>query len=174
MVLDKVVVKDWRADVHYKIPLPKPASPPDRKVSTQFDLRSTCTEMYRDTFSLLWRLCQPKPQGLITKRVDRTPSILCRDQHRQTGRAIHFEPGQLGTPHPKSVRGRPTALSVRCRNEDHCGSHRPPGRRPHHPSSRQKRCGGSVSSSHKQPPPRDRLGPRQPIAIGVPCEGLMI
>src|SRR5260370_34174107 len=35
IVLDKVVIKNWRVDVHYNIPLPKPES----KVSTQFDLR---------------------------------------------------------------------------------------------------------------------------------------
>ncbi|MBI3658553.1 MAG: recombinase family protein [Acidobacteria bacterium] len=42
MALAKVVVKDWRVDVHYKIPLPKPGPPPDPKVSGKFDLRSTC------------------------------------------------------------------------------------------------------------------------------------
>jgi site-specific DNA recombinase len=42
MVLDKVVVKDWRVDMHYNIPLPKPTPPPEPKVSTKFDLRSTC------------------------------------------------------------------------------------------------------------------------------------
>lgn len=42
MVLDKVVVKDWRVDVYYNIPLPRADSPPERKVSTKFDLRSTC------------------------------------------------------------------------------------------------------------------------------------
>lgn len=43
MVLDKVVVNEWRVDVHYNIPLPKPAPTPEQKVSTKFDLRSTCT-----------------------------------------------------------------------------------------------------------------------------------
>ena len=43
MVLDKVVVKDWRVDVHYNLPLPKPTPPPGPKVSTKFDLRSTCS-----------------------------------------------------------------------------------------------------------------------------------
>ena len=42
MVLDKIVVNDWKVDVHYNIPLPKPTPPPERKVSTKFDLRSTC------------------------------------------------------------------------------------------------------------------------------------
>src|SRR5206468_4512871 len=42
IVLDKVVVKDWRVDGYYNIPLPKPTPPPAEKVSTQFDLRSTC------------------------------------------------------------------------------------------------------------------------------------
>jgi site-specific DNA recombinase len=42
MVLDKVVVNEWRVDVHYNIPLPKPAPTPEQKVSTKFDLRSTC------------------------------------------------------------------------------------------------------------------------------------
>src|SRR5215469_5599757 len=43
LVLDKVVVKDWRVDVHYNLPLPKPTPTPEPKVSTKFDLRSTCT-----------------------------------------------------------------------------------------------------------------------------------
>jgi site-specific DNA recombinase len=42
LVLDKVVIKDWRVDVHYNLPLPKPTPPPEPKVSTKFDLRSTC------------------------------------------------------------------------------------------------------------------------------------
>ena len=42
MVLDKVVVNDWRVDVHYNIPLPRPTPTPEQKVSTKFDLRSTC------------------------------------------------------------------------------------------------------------------------------------
>jgi len=40
IVLDKVMVKDWRVEVHYNIPLPQPAPQPDPKVSSQFDLRS--------------------------------------------------------------------------------------------------------------------------------------
>ena len=42
IVLDKVVVNEWRVDVHYNIPLPKSIPPPEDKVSTRFDLRSTC------------------------------------------------------------------------------------------------------------------------------------
>src|SRR5258708_4067330 len=38
MVLDKVVVKDWRVDVHYNIPLSRPAASREQKVSTNFDL----------------------------------------------------------------------------------------------------------------------------------------
>ncbi|MGB2886089.1 MAG: recombinase family protein [Candidatus Acidiferrales bacterium] len=38
MVLDKVVVKDWRVDVHYNIPLYRPAASREEKVSTNFDL----------------------------------------------------------------------------------------------------------------------------------------
>src|SRR6266705_4663058 len=38
MVLDKVVVRDWRVDVHYNIPLSRPAAPIVEKVSTNFDL----------------------------------------------------------------------------------------------------------------------------------------
>ena len=45
MVLDKVVVNDWRVDLHYNIPLPKPTPTPEQKVSTKFDLRSTYTFM---------------------------------------------------------------------------------------------------------------------------------
>jgi site-specific DNA recombinase len=47
MVVDKVVVNDWRVDVHYTIPLPKPTPAPEQKVSTKFDLRSTCNIMRR-------------------------------------------------------------------------------------------------------------------------------
>jgi site-specific DNA recombinase len=42
IVLDKIVVNDWKVDVYYNIPLPKPTPPPAEKVSTKFDLRSTC------------------------------------------------------------------------------------------------------------------------------------
>jgi hypothetical protein len=47
MVLDKVIVKDWRVDLHDNIPLPKPTPPPEQKVSTKFDLRSTCRRIWR-------------------------------------------------------------------------------------------------------------------------------
>jgi hypothetical protein len=47
IVLDKVVVKDWRVDVYYTIPLPKPTPTPEEKVSTKFDLRSTCATSCR-------------------------------------------------------------------------------------------------------------------------------
>ena len=47
IVLEKIVVKDWRVDVFYNIPLPKPTPPPAEKVSTKFDLRSTCRVMGR-------------------------------------------------------------------------------------------------------------------------------
>jgi len=43
--LDKVVVNEWRVDVHYNIPLPKSTPTPEREVSTKFDLRSTCKFM---------------------------------------------------------------------------------------------------------------------------------
>src|SRR6266567_3832977 len=52
IVLEKIVVKDWRVDVHYNIPLPKPAQPPGEKVSTKFDLRSACPQMCSFTFAL--------------------------------------------------------------------------------------------------------------------------
>ena len=42
IALDKVVVNDWRVDVYYNIPLPKPTPTPEERVSTKFDLRSTC------------------------------------------------------------------------------------------------------------------------------------
>ena len=44
MVLDKVVVNEWKVDVHYNIPLPKPTPTLEQKVSTKFDLRSTCID----------------------------------------------------------------------------------------------------------------------------------
>jgi site-specific DNA recombinase len=37
-VLDKIVVKDWRVDVHYNIPLSRPSRPIEQGVSTNFDL----------------------------------------------------------------------------------------------------------------------------------------
>jgi hypothetical protein len=37
-VLDKIVVKDWRVDVHYNIPLPRPSHLNEQGVSTNFDL----------------------------------------------------------------------------------------------------------------------------------------
>jgi site-specific DNA recombinase len=49
MVLDKVVVRDWQVDVHYNIPLSRPAAPREEKVSTNFDLcnaRHASTEGY--------------------------------------------------------------------------------------------------------------------------------
>lgn len=46
LVLDKVVVKDWRVDLYYKIPLPRSVDHPSgKKVSSQFDLCSTCMLM---------------------------------------------------------------------------------------------------------------------------------
>ena len=41
---------------------------------------------------VLWRLCEPKPKSLITKRVDRVPSILYRHKNRQRLNHIHFQP----------------------------------------------------------------------------------
>jgi len=38
MVLDKVMVKDWRGEVDYKIPLPEPTPKQEPKVSTKLDL----------------------------------------------------------------------------------------------------------------------------------------
>src|SRR3989442_10365992 len=52
MVLDKVVVNDWRVDVHYNIPLPRPTPTPEQKVSTKFDLRSTCQWIGGRTYPL--------------------------------------------------------------------------------------------------------------------------
>ena len=49
VVLDKVVVNDWRVDVHYNIPLPKGTPTPEQKVSTKFDLRSACTLLCADS-----------------------------------------------------------------------------------------------------------------------------
>jgi site-specific DNA recombinase len=37
-VLDKVVVKDWRVEVHYNIPLTRPSHPIEQEVSTNLDL----------------------------------------------------------------------------------------------------------------------------------------
>jgi len=54
-VLDKVVVKDWRVDVHYNIPLSRPSRPSrplERGVSTNFDL---CCERRTHRKLLQWR-----------------------------------------------------------------------------------------------------------------------
>src|SRR2546428_1625891 len=59
MVLDKVVVNDWRVDVHYNIPLPRPTPTPEQKVSTKFDLRSTCLQMCCSTFAV----CPSQPRN---------------------------------------------------------------------------------------------------------------
>ena len=54
MVLDKVVVRDWRVDVYYNIPLSRPAAPAApgaEKVSTNLDLcnaRHDASEGHRD------------------------------------------------------------------------------------------------------------------------------
>jgi hypothetical protein len=45
IVLEKVVVKDWRVDLHYNIPLPQATPTSEQKVSTKFDLRSTCNSL---------------------------------------------------------------------------------------------------------------------------------
>src|SRR5207245_2120607 len=52
IVLDKVVVNDWKVDVYYNIPLPKPVPPPTEKVSTKFDLRSACHQMLSSAFGM--------------------------------------------------------------------------------------------------------------------------
>jgi hypothetical protein len=60
------VVNEWRVDAHYNIPLPKltPPPPPEQKVSTKFDLRSTCksigtTGSYANTLKVAFL----QPQG---------------------------------------------------------------------------------------------------------------
>jgi site-specific DNA recombinase len=53
MVLDKVVVKDWRVDVHYNIPLSRPAASREEKVSTNFDLCNARHESAQGTVSEL-------------------------------------------------------------------------------------------------------------------------
>jgi len=53
MVLDKVVVKDWRVDVHYNIPLSRPAASREEKVSTNFDLCNARHESAQGALSKL-------------------------------------------------------------------------------------------------------------------------
>jgi len=67
MVLDKVVVNEWKVDVHYNIPLPKPTPTPEQKVSTKFDLRSTCTG-----------LCCHSRYVLLVQGVPLSPVIHCQ------------------------------------------------------------------------------------------------
>src|SRR2546425_1707487 len=70
MVLDKVVVNDWRVDVHYNIPLPRPTPTPEQKVSTKFDLRSTC---HRFCCTATGRCCTANPFA-----VRETPLLHCK------------------------------------------------------------------------------------------------
>ena len=51
LVVEKVVVKDWRVDVYYKIPLPKPDFPTPKPVSSKLGLCSASTNMCHDTYS---------------------------------------------------------------------------------------------------------------------------
>jgi len=65
MVLDKVVVRDWQVDVHYNIPLSRPAAPREEKVSTNFDL---CNARHEST------------QGVVSE----LGHSLCRDASLRT------------------------------------------------------------------------------------------
>src|SRR5215472_18161994 len=71
MVLDKVVVKDWRVDVHYNIPLSRPAAPREEKVSTNLDLCNARHESSQVVISqlghsLYWQgsVCTASPCGM--------------------------------------------------------------------------------------------------------------
>ncbi len=55
MVLDKVVVTDWRVDLYYNIPLPVHPPPTPHGVSTKFDLRSTCIDLCGVSGYVKWR-----------------------------------------------------------------------------------------------------------------------
>jgi site-specific DNA recombinase len=66
-VLDKVVVKDWRVDVHYNIPLPRRSHPTEQGVSTNFGLcyeerahRGSHHDLTND-----WNLCVFRSDGVF-------------------------------------------------------------------------------------------------------------
>src|SRR5487761_359855 len=72
MVLDKVVVRDRRVDVHYNIPLSRPAAPREEKVSTNFDLCNARHESDQGAVSKLGhslcrrnRLCAAPSFGMV-------------------------------------------------------------------------------------------------------------
>ena len=76
MVLDKVVVKDWRVDVHYNIPLSRPAAPREEKVSTNFDLcnaRHHSSEIFADG-QITPRQFLQRPDAMLPV-IDRTKKI---------------------------------------------------------------------------------------------------
>jgi site-specific DNA recombinase len=82
MVLDKVVVKDWRVDVHYNIPLSRPAASREEKVSTNFDL---CNARHEST------------QGIVSE----LGHSLCRDASLRTALPfgmVEQDPGSWRAP----------------------------------------------------------------------------
>src|SRR5439155_8859580 len=74
IVLDKVVVNDWKVDVYYNIPLPKPTPPPAEKVSTKFDLRSTCHQMCCSTFNV--RACRSHREARSSRICGRSKAAI--------------------------------------------------------------------------------------------------
>ena len=88
MVLDKVVVKDWRVDVHYNITLSRPAASREEKVSTNFDLcnaRHHPPQIFADGLIRTRQLAQ-RPQSIFAV-VDRAQQTAAQ-QFRQL-RGIH-------------------------------------------------------------------------------------
>src|SRR5215831_5851852 len=78
MVLDKVVVRDWRVDVHYNITLSRPAASRKEKVSTNFDL---CNAHHESTQGPLSQLgdCLQRHTGLY-----RVPSCRVAGENPRT------------------------------------------------------------------------------------------
>jgi site-specific DNA recombinase len=81
MVLEKVVVKDWRVDVHYNIPLSRPAALREEKVSTNFDLCNARHDAGEGDLSQLGHSLY-RQAGLCT-----APSCRVAREDRRTGGA---------------------------------------------------------------------------------------
>ena len=131
MVLDKVVVKDWRVDVHYNIPLSRPAASREEKVSTNFDL---CNARHGSSESALPKLGHPLCRSASVRAA---PSrCVARENHRSrrappgrdvlpaTRRAAAFAPASAARAagREQKVRGHEAVASDPLDRSNSCSS----------------------------------------------------
>ena len=120
MVLDKVVVKDWRVDVHYNIPLSRPAASREEKVSTNFDLcnarhesaqgvvselghslcwgASLCTAPSRRMASENYRSRRAPASGTLLRTTRRVAACAPTSPERVVGRGEEAQHDEVATP----------------------------------------------------------------------------